>query len=69
MNNEIVHIADLFTTLARIGGADTPKDRAIDGVDQLDFFLGKQEKSNREGLVAHVSDRTPDPYSAPKQAR
>ncbi len=57
VNNEIVHIADLFATLAHIGGADTPKDRAIDGVDQLDFFLGKQEKSNREGLVAYVSDR------------
>ena len=57
VNNEIVHIVDLFTTLARIGGAETPKDRAIDGVDQLDFFLGKQEKSNREGFVAYVSDR------------
>lgn len=57
VNNEIVHIVDLFTTLARIGGAEVPKDRAIDGVDQLDFFLGKQEKSNREGFVAYVSDR------------
>ena len=52
-----VHILDLFTTLAHIGGAETPKDRPIDGVDQLDFFLGKQEKSNREGFVAYVSDR------------
>lgn len=57
VNNEIVHITDLFTTLARIGGAETPKDRAIDGVDQQAFFFGKQEKSNREGLVAYVSDR------------
>ena len=43
VNNEIVHIVDLFTTLARVGGAEVPKDRPIDGVDQLDFFLGKQE--------------------------
>jgi arylsulfatase len=26
-------------------------------VDQLGFFLRKQEKSNREGFVAYVSDR------------
>src|SRR5262245_27275245 len=57
VSNEIVHIADLFTTLARVGGAETPKDRPIDGVDQMDFFLGKQERSNREGFVAYVSDR------------
>ena len=57
VNNEIVHITDLFSTLARIGGAETPKDRPIDGVDQLDFFVGKQEKSNREGFIAYVADR------------
>lgn len=57
VNNEIVHIVDLFTTLARVGGAKIPKDRPIDGVDQLDFFLGKQETSNREGFPAFVADR------------
>jgi arylsulfatase len=57
VNNEIVHIVDLFTTLAHIGGAETPKDRPIDGVDQMDFFFGKQESSNREGFIAYVSDR------------
>jgi arylsulfatase A-like enzyme len=40
-SNEMVHIGDLFTTLARVGGAEVPKDRPIDGVDQLEFFLGK----------------------------
>jgi arylsulfatase A-like enzyme len=57
VNNEIVHIVDLFTTLAHVGGAEVPKDRPIDGVDQLDFFLGKQEASNREGFPAYVADR------------
>ena len=56
-SNEIVHIVDCFTTLARVGGAEVPKDRPIDGVDQLDFFLGKQEKSNREGFPIFVADR------------
>jgi arylsulfatase len=57
VNNEIVHIVDLYPTLARVGGAGVPKDRAIDGVDQLDFFLGKHEHSNREGFPAYVADR------------
>jgi arylsulfatase len=57
VNNEIVHIVDLYTTLAHVGGAQVPKDRPIDGVDQLDFFLGKQENSNREGFPAYVADR------------
>ncbi len=47
----------MFPTFARVAGAEVPKDRAIDGIDQLDFFLGKQEKSNREGFPAYVADR------------
>jgi len=57
VNNEIVHIVDMYTTLAHVGGAEVPKDRAVDGVDQTDFFLGKQETSNREGFPAYVADR------------
>jgi arylsulfatase A-like enzyme len=57
VSNEIVHAVDTYTTLAHVGGAEVPKDRAIDGVDQLDFFLGKQENSNREGFPAYVADR------------
>ena len=53
----MVHIVDLFATLARVAGAEVPKDRPIDGVDQLEFFLGKQETSNREGFPAYVADR------------
>jgi arylsulfatase len=57
VSNEIVHIVDMFTTLAHVGGAEVPKDRPIDGVDQLDFLLGKQDTSNRQGFPAYVADR------------
>src|SRR5262245_57286558 len=60
VSDEIVHIVDLFTTLARVGGAEIPKDRPIDGVDQIDFFLGKQNSSNRDGFPAYVADRLTD---------
>jgi arylsulfatase len=56
VSNEIVHIADLFPTIARIVGADLPSDRPIDGVDQLDFFLGRQTHSNREGFVYYIKN-------------
>lgn len=56
VTNEIVHVTDLFPTLARIAGAEVPSDRPIDGVDQLDFFLGRQERSNREGFVFYIKN-------------
>ena len=48
VSNEMVQITDLYTTLARWGGAEIPTDRAVDGIDQRDFLLGKTEKSARE---------------------
>ena len=54
VTNEIVHVVDLFPTLARIAQAQVPTDRPIDGVDQFDFFLGKSEKSRREGFVYFI---------------
>ena len=55
-SNEIVHEMDLFTTFARIAGGKVPEDRTIDGVDQTDFFLGKQIKSNREGVIVYMGE-------------
>jgi arylsulfatase len=50
VNNEIVHIVDLLPTLANVGGYEVPDDRVVDGVDQLDFFIGRQSQSSREGF-------------------
>jgi len=57
VSNEIVHQVDTFTTFAKMAGVDIPKDRAIDGVDQTDFFFGRQKSSNRESVLAFVAER------------
>jgi arylsulfatase len=54
VSNEIVHVTDVMPTLARMAGARMPEDRIVDGVDQTDFFLGRQENSNRESVVIYV---------------
>jgi len=54
VTNEIVHITDLYPTLAHIAGASVPADRPIDGVDQLDFLLDKQPHSSREGFLFYL---------------
>jgi arylsulfatase len=55
-SNEIVHEMDLFPTLARLAGGDVPDDRVIDGIEMSDFFLGKQEKSGREGVIVYMGN-------------
>jgi arylsulfatase len=57
VSDEIVHGVDLFPTLASIAGATVPNDRPIDGVDQSNFFQGKNEKSAREGILIWCADR------------
>lgn len=56
VSNEMVSIHDFFPALAKIIGAPIPTDRPIDGVDQSDFFLGKQAKSNRESVITFIGD-------------
>ncbi len=56
VSNEIVHEMDLFPTFALLSGGKVPQDRVIDGVDQMDFFTGKQEKSNRDGIMVYVGN-------------
>ncbi|QKH34488.1 arylsulfatase [Achromobacter pestifer] len=56
VSNEIVHVTDLYTTLSRIGGADIPQDRPIDGIDQTDFFTGASPASLREGFLFYIKN-------------
>jgi arylsulfatase len=46
---DLLHVADVFTTLARIGGvADKiPNDRVTDGIDQTAFLLMGEDHSRR----------------------
>ena len=48
--NDIVHVSDLFTSLARIGGAtnEIPTDRVIDGVDQTALMLEGETHGRRD---------------------
>lgn len=57
VTNEIVSINDIFPTVANIIGGEVPDDRAIDGIDQANFILGKQEKSNREHVMFFAGDQ------------
>ena len=54
VSNEILHVVDLFPTLADIAGAKVPADRPIDGVNQMPFLTGTTEKSAREGFVYFI---------------
>jgi arylsulfatase len=56
-SNQIVAVVDFFPTLARIAGGKTPADRPMDGVDQLDFFMGRQDKSNREHVLLFLGQK------------
>ena len=57
VSNQIIAIIDFFPTLARIAGGKIPTDRPIDCVDQLDFFMGRQEKSNREHVLLFLGQK------------
>lgn len=54
VSNEIVHVTDLFTTLASVGSGRVPGDRPIDGIDQSAFLFGNEVKSAREGFLFYI---------------
>ncbi len=56
-SNEMFSTMDFMPTLASFVGAKMPDDRPIDGVDQSEFLLGKQEHSNREHLITFTGDQ------------
>jgi len=47
---DIVHVSDLFTTIARLGGATDkiPTDRVIDGIDQTALMLNGDSHGRRD---------------------
>lgn len=47
---DIIHVSDLYTTLARIAGAydDIPRDRIIDGLDQTALWLNGDTHGRRD---------------------
>lgn len=53
VSNEMMHEIDIFPTITAAAGLSEPipKDRAFDGVNQLDFLKGKQPNSNRESAI------------------
>jgi arylsulfatase A-like enzyme len=59
VSDEIVSDLDWFPTLASLVGEEkrVPSDRPIDGVDQTNFLLGRQDKSGREYIVTYVGNR------------
>ncbi|GHD38315.1 sulfatase-like hydrolase/transferase [Halioglobus pacificus] len=56
VSNELMHLVDLFPTLANWSGGDIPTDRTMDGTDQTDFLSGKQTESNRETVMIYIGN-------------
>jgi len=53
--NDIVHVTDLFTSIARFAGAtdNIPKDRIIDGVDQTALMLEGETHGRRDHVFIY----------------
>lgn len=53
---DLLHVSDIYTTLARIGGVKDkiPNDRVVDGIDQAAFLLKGEDHSRRE-YIFHYS--------------
>jgi len=55
---DIIHVTDLFTTFATIGGATKyiPTDRIIDGIDQTSLILNGDTYSRRDYVHIYTGD-------------
>lgn len=58
VSDEIVADLGWYPTIANLIDEESsiPEDRPIYGINQEDFLLGKQEKSNREYVVTYVGN-------------
>jgi arylsulfatase len=56
---DIVHVTDLFTTLARLGGATDkiPTDRLIDGLDQSALMLEGETNGRRDYIFNYSGNK------------
>jgi arylsulfatase len=55
---DIIHVTDLYTTFARLGGAtqSIPTDRIIDGIDQTSLLLNGDSFSRRDYVFVYTGD-------------
>ena len=56
VSNDIVHLVDVFPTLAAFTGGVVPQDRTVDGVDQSEFLMGSSARSARESIVIYIGN-------------
>jgi arylsulfatase A-like enzyme len=58
VSDEIYSDLDWYPTIANLTGESDriPTDRPMDGINQANFILGKQEQSNREHIVTYVGN-------------
>ena len=56
ITDDIIHVTDLYSTIAIAGGAQLPSDRPIDGINQLDWWTGASEKSARQGFLFYIKN-------------
>ena len=58
-SGDMIHVMDLYTTFARIGGATKyiPTDRVIDGIDQTALLLEGETNGRRDYIFAYQTFR------------
>jgi arylsulfatase len=58
VTDEIIADLDWYPTIAHLIGEEKriPTDRPVDGINQANFLLGKQQKSARDYVVTYVGD-------------
>jgi len=56
LSNNIIHVTDLYTTIARFAGAsdNIPRDRLVDGVDQSASILIDDTKGRRDSVIVYA---------------
>ena len=55
-SSEIVASVDILPSLARLAGAEVPRDRRIDGRDALDVLLGKPQARSPHEILYYETD-------------